>query len=36
MVNRQGKDYNDLGWEIFVGDLNRFINQIDAEITSDV
>ena len=28
-------DYNDIGWGIFDGNLCRFIDQIDAEATSD-
>jgi len=34
MVNRKAMDYNDVGWEIFDGNLCRFIDQIDAEETS--
>lgn len=35
MMNRQSKDYNDVGWDITEGNYCRFIDQIDAEATSD-
>ena len=35
MENRKAMDYNDVGWEIFDGNLSRFIDQIDTEETSD-
>jgi hypothetical protein len=35
MMNRQSKDYNDVGWDITEGNYSRFINQIDAEETSE-
>jgi hypothetical protein len=35
MKNRQSKDYNDAGWDITEGNYCRFINQIDADATSD-
>ena len=35
MMNRQSKDYNDVGWDITEGNYQRFIEQIDAEKTSD-
>ncbi len=35
MKNRQSKDYNDVGWDITEGNYCRFIEQIDAEATSD-
>jgi hypothetical protein len=34
MLNRKAMDYNDVGWGIFDGNLCRFIDQIDAEETS--
>ena len=35
MKNRQSKDYNDVGWDITEDNYSRFIDQIDAEATSD-
>ena len=35
MQNRQSKDYNDVGWDITEENYSRFIDQIDAEKTSD-
>lgn len=35
MVNRKANDYNDVGWGIFDSNLSRFIEQIDAEETSE-
>ena len=35
MVNRKAEDYNDVGWGIFDGNLSRFVEQIDADSTSD-
>ncbi len=35
MKNRQSKDYNDVGWDITEGNYCRFIDQIDAEETSE-
>jgi hypothetical protein len=35
MLNRKAMDYNDVGWGIFDGNLCRFIDQIDAEETSE-
>jgi len=35
MKNRQSKDYNDAGWDITEDNYSRFIDQIDAEATSD-
>ena len=35
MMNRQSKDYNDVGWDITEGNYCRFIEQIDADATSD-
>jgi len=35
MVNRKRMDYNDVGWGISDGNYYRFIDQIDAEATSD-
>jgi len=35
MTNRKSNDYNDVGWGIFDGNLYRFIDQIDAEETSE-
>jgi len=35
MVNRKRMDYNDVGWGISDGNYYRFIEQIDAEETSD-
>jgi hypothetical protein len=34
MVNRQKDDYNDVGWNIFPGNYERFLTQIDADNTS--
>ena len=35
MANRQSKDYNDVGWNITEGNYNRFIDQINADETSE-
>ena len=35
MVNRKSMDYNDVGWDITEGNYCRFIDQIDAEETSE-
>ena len=35
MVNRKSMDYNDVGWGITNGNYCRFIDQIDAEETSE-
>ena len=35
MQNRKRMDYNDVGWGISDGNYCRFIEQIDAEVTSD-
>ena len=34
-MNRQSKDYNDVGWDITEDNYSRFIDQIDAEETSE-
>ncbi|MBF0196329.1 MAG: hypothetical protein HQL32_01395 [Planctomycetes bacterium] len=34
MINRKRKDYNDVGWGIITGNYYRFLQQIDAENTS--
>ena len=35
MINRKSKDYNDVGWDITEGNYCKFIDQIDAEETSE-
>jgi hypothetical protein len=35
MINRQRDDYNDVGWRILPGNYCRFLEQIDADETSD-
>lgn len=35
MMNRKSNDYNDVGWDISDGNYSRYIDQIDAEETTD-